>query len=89
MTEAAKFPDPPFDQSAFAACIAPRALVISSATEDRTSPPAASRMLFNEANHVFRLFGKSIGWHVKAGPHSITHEDWRAFMDYARTVLKW
>lgn len=89
MAEAAKFPDPPFDQSAFVACIAPRALVISSATEDRTSPPAASRMLYNEANHVFRLFGKSIGWHVKAGPHSITHEDWRAFMDYARTTLKW
>lgn len=38
---------------------------------------------------VFRLFGKSIGWHLKTGPHSITHEDWRWFMDYARTELAW
>ena len=89
MAQAAKFPDPPFDQSAFAACIAPRALVVSAATEDKSSPPEASRMFIKEAEPVFRLFGKSIGWHLKKGPHSITHEDWRFFMDYARNTLKW
>ncbi len=89
VAQAAKFPDPPFDQSAFAACIAPRALVVSAATEDKSSPPEASRMFIKEAEPVFRLFGKSIGWHLKKGPHSITHEDWRFFMDYARNTLKW
>ena len=89
MAQAAKFPDPPFDQAEFVACIAPRALVISAATNDRSSPPAASRMLLERANPIFRLFGKSIGWHLKEGPHSITHEDWRFFMDYARNELKW
>ncbi len=89
IAQAAKFPDPLFDQAEFAACIAPRALVISAATDDRSSPPAASRMLLDRADPIFRLFGKSIGWHLKEGPQSITHEDWRFFMDYARNELKW
>ena len=87
--QAAKFPDPPYDQSDFMACIAPRALVVSAATEDRSSPPAASRMCLEAAEPAFRRFGKSIGWHLKKGPHSITHEDWRFFMDYARKELGW
>ena len=89
VAQAAKFPDPPFDQAEFVACIAPRALVISAATDDRSSPPTASRMLLEKADPIYRLFGKSIGWHLKEGPHSITHEDWRFFMDYARNELKW
>ena len=89
VAQAAKFPDPPFDQAEFVACIAPRALVVSAATKDRTSPPAVNQMLLERANPIFRLFGKSIGWHLKDGPHSITHEDWRFFMDYARNELKW
>ena len=89
VADAAKFPDPPFDQAEFAACIAPRALIISAATNDRSSPPQASRMTWEQANPIFGLFGKSVGWHLKKGPHSITHEDWRFFMDYARNELKW
>ena len=89
VAQAAKTPDPQYDQAEFAACIAPRALVISAATGDRWSPPAASRMLLESAEPVFKLFGKSIGWHLKEGPHSITHEDWRFFLDYARKDLKW
>ena len=41
------------------------------------------------AEPAFRRYGKSIGWHLKKGPHSITHEDWRFFMDYARNTLGW
>jgi hypothetical protein len=89
VAQAAKTPDPQYDQPEFAACIAPRALVISAATGDRWSPPAASRMLLESAEPVFKLFGKSIGWHLKEGPHSITHEDWWFFLDYARKDLKW
>ena len=89
VAQAAKFPDPPFDQAAFAACIAPRALLISAATRDGSSPPAASRMLLEDAEPVFRLFGKSIGWHLKEGPHAITCDEWRWFMDYARRKLGW
>ena len=89
VAQAAVFPDPPYDQSAFMACIAPRALVVSAATEDRSSPPAVSRMCLEAAESAFRRHGKSIGWHLKKGPHSITHEDWRFFMDYARNPLGW
>ena len=87
--EAAKRPDPPFDQSAFIACIAPRAMVVSTATEDTTSRPEASQEVVREAEPVFALFGKKMGWHLKKGPHSITHEDWRFFLDYARKDLRW
>ena len=86
---AARFPRPPFDQSAYIACIAPRAMVISQATGDTFSRPEGSRALLDEADPVFRLFGKTIGWHLKEGKHSITHEDWRWFMDYAEKQLGW
>lgn len=86
---AAPFPPLPFDQSAYIACIAPRAVVISTATGDKVSRPEGSRALFEETEPIFKLFGKSLGWHIKTGKHSITHEDWRWFMDYADTTLGW
>ena len=86
---AAPFPRPPFDQSAYIACIAPRAVVISTATGDKVSRPEGSRALFEETEPVFNLYGKSLGWHIKEGKHSITHEDWRWFMDYAEKTLGW
>lgn len=89
MAQAARFPDPPYDQDAFAACIAPRALFISADTKDESSPPEMSLMLMDKTDNVFKLFGKSVGWYLKEGPHSITHENWHAFMDYARGTLKW
>ena len=76
VAQAAAFPDPPYDQSAFMACIAPRALVVSAVCLEAAEP-------------AFRRYGKSIAWHLKKGPHSITHEDWRFFMDYARNTLGW
>ena len=81
--------DPPFDQSEFVGCIAPRALIVSVAAEDRWSPPEGSRELVDAANLYFAKFKASIGWHHKEGPHSITAEDWRFFMDYAKEELKW
>ena len=86
---AAPFPPPPFDQGAYIACIAPRAVVISTAKGDTVSRPEGSRALFEETEPVFKLYGKSLGWHIKEGKHSITHEDWRSFMDYADKELGW
>jgi len=83
------FPPPPFDQSAYIACIAPRAMVISTATGDHVSRPEGSRALFEETEPIFRLYDKTLGWHLKQGKHSITHEDWIWFMDYADMTLGW
>ena len=85
----ARFPPLPFDQGEFLGCIAPRALVISTATGDHVSSPESNYRTYREADQIFGLFGKSVGWHIKEGKHSITHEDWRWFMNYAEEVLKW
>lgn len=84
-----RFPPLPFDQGEFLGCIAPRALVVSTATGDRVSSPESNYRTYREAEAIFALFGKSVGWHIKEGKHSITHEDWRWFMNYAEEVLKW
>ena len=86
---AARFPKPPFDQDSFIACVAPRAMVFSMATKDRVARTNGGKSLFDAATPVFEMYGKSIGWHVKEGKHSITHEDWRWFMDYADEQLGW
>ena len=85
----ARFPPLPFDQGEFLGCIAPRALVISTATGDHVSSPESNYRTYREADQIFGLFGKSVGWHIKEGKHSITHDDWRWFMNYAEEVLKW
>jgi len=85
----ARFPPLPFDQGEFLGCIAPRALVVSTATGDHVSSPESNYRTYREADQIFGLFGKSVGWHIKEGKHSITHEDWRWFMNYAEEVLKW
>lgn len=84
-----RFPPLPFDQGEFLGCIAPRALVVSTATGDRVSSPESNYRTYLEACQIFALHGKAPGWHIKEGKHSITHEDWRWFMDYAEEVLKW
>ena len=85
----AKFPAPPFDQGEFLGCIAPRALVISTAAGDDVSCPESSYRTYCEANRIFGLFGKSVGWRIREGKHAITHDDWRWFMDYEEETLKW
>ncbi len=87
--QAAKMPDPPFDQDDFMGTIAPRALYVAAASEDKWSPPDASRKCVDKAQRHFDPCGKVIGWHVKEGPHSVTHYDWERYMDYALGTLGW
>lgn len=89
MDLAAARPDPPFDQASLAACIAPRALAVSAASESSNPRPQIGKALVLGASPVFKLFGQSIGWRVKKGHHAITHDDWNWFMDYAQKELNW
>ena len=84
---AAKMPDPPFDQGNLLGTIAPRALYVAAADADEWSPAEASRQCVEAAEPAFARCGKSIGWHCKRGAHSIVHDDWERFMDWADTAL--
>ena len=86
---AAGLPALPYDQGDFLGAIAPRALVIATATGDKVSNMESNLRTYLEAEQIFALFGKSVGWRVKDGGHSITHADWRWFMDYAEGTLEW
>ena len=87
--QARKMPDPPFEQSDYLGLIAPRALCVGAASEDRWSPPEASLACVRAAEPAFERHGRAIGWHCKKGPHSITAEDWEQYMDYALNQLGW
>jgi len=86
---AAKFPDPPFDQWDYMALIAPRAFYVGAASADRWAPPDVSRACVMKAEPAFEACGRTIGFHVKEGPHSITHADWEKFIDFALDQLGW
>lgn len=82
-------PPPPHDQGEFLGLIAPRALIINGAELDDGLTPEMCAMTRDEARIRFSRFGCDIGYRIRDGKHSIRHDDWRYFMDYARNVLKW
>jgi hypothetical protein len=94
----------PIDQHHLLALVAPRALYVASAVEDRWADPKGEFLGALAADPVFRLLGqpglgtdvypsvgqrvgKSIGYHVRAGKHDVTLEDWQAYLDFADRVI--
>ena len=84
---AAKLPPPPFEQDAYLGLVAPRALMVSASDVDRYAPPEESRAVYEAAKTRFDACGGKIAWHLKKGPHSITAEDWAAFLGFADEVF--
>lgn len=78
-----------FEQSDLLKCIAPRALFVSSAEEDRYQPTAMANATADAAEGAWRAFGGAIGRHARPGAHAITPEDWKAILDYAEKTLGW
>ena len=78
-----------YEQSDFLKCIAPRALFISCADDDRSSPATMAMAVTDEAEPAWKAFGGSIGRHRRAGVHAITPDDWKSFLDYAELTLGW
>ena len=96
-------PPLPVEQYSLIACIAPRALYLSTANGDLTAPPYIHFATVKGIKPVYKLFGAkdfppdkmeesakpyfgNIAYHCKVGKHSITREDWKNFMDYAKKI---
>lgn len=77
------------EQADLLKCIAPRALFVSSAEDDRYQPTAMANATADAAEDAWRAFGGAIGRHARPGAHAITPEDWKAILDYAETTLGW
>ena len=78
-----------FEQCDLLKCIAPRALFVSSADNDRYQPTSMANATADAAEGAWKAFGGAIGRHARPGEHAITPEDWKAILDYAEKTLGW
>jgi (4-O-methyl)-D-glucuronate---lignin esterase len=96
----------PVDQHMLMALIAPRAVAVGSALEDKWADPRGEFLSLVYAEPVYALFGKrglgikempAVGepchgdgmhYHLRAGKHDLSLEDWKAYWDFADRALK-
>ncbi len=96
----------PVDQHELIALIAPRAVAVGSASEDKWADPRGEFLSVVQAAPVFALLGyKALGaaemppvggvihgdqahYHLRAGKHNLTLEDWQRYWDFADRVFK-
>ena len=77
----------PFDQHWLLSLVAPRILYVSSAAEDAWAGPRGERASLEMSLPVWDLFGATgnVAYHMRTGGHAITREDWRRYMDFAKS----
>ena len=95
----------PFDQHQLIALIAPRAVYVASATEDRWADPTGEFLSVLHAQPVYDLYykkslgvmkspapGQSVGtitgYHLRAGKHDVTPEDWKHYLAFVKRNLR-
>ena len=95
----------PFDQHQLIALIAPRAVYVASATEDRWADPVGEFLSVLHAQPVYDLYyekalgvatppvpGRSVGtvtgYHLRAGKHDVTPEDWKHYLGFVQRSLR-
>ena len=76
--------DIPFDQHCLLATIAPRALLLTYALDDRWSNPEGMVQCAWAAGEVYELLGAGdhIAFHLRGGKHCHGLEDWRVLLDF-------
>lgn len=74
----------PYDQHFLHALVAPRALLLTEAYEDRAANPPGSYLACLHAQEVYQLLGApdKIGWAVREGGHSHSPSDFEALLDF-------
>lgn len=89
----------PFDQHYLVASIAPRKVLIGSAAKDLWASPVAEQLCCFAASPAFEtgfdcpdrpaeigeaFFGGHIGYHLRAGQHFFSREDWQKVMKFVK-----
>src|SRR5690606_8993634 len=88
----------PVDQHMLLALIAPRALYVASAEDDKWADPRGEFLSLSHAGEAYGLFGydriekmpainepvivDKVGYHIRTGKHAITLYDWEGYMDF-------
>lgn len=74
----------PYDQHFLHALVAPRALLVTEAYEDKAANPPGSYVACLNARKVYQLLGAAdkIGWAVREGGHSHSPSDFEALLDF-------
>ncbi len=84
-TFADKDDEMPFDQHWALSTIAPRLLHIGSADQDWWACPSGEFAAFEVTKQAYGDDWKNIGYHVRHGDHAITPEDWKEYLDFAKS----
>lgn len=93
----------PFDQHFLAACVAPRGLLIGSASEDIWADPMSELLTCVAASDAFeggfiyedrkpqiddKFFEGKIGYHLRGGSHYFGRTDWQRIMEFVNIHSK-
>ena len=90
--------DMPFDQHYLLACIAPRHVLVGSAFDDENADPISEQLACLAASPAFKngfvcdgaaragdeFFEGDIGYHMRAGKHYFSREDWQKLMKFIK-----
>ena len=76
--------DLPFDQHALLAAVAPRALLLTYALDDRWSNPEGMVVSADAAAGVYDYLGRreALAFHLRPGGHAHGPEDWAVLLDF-------
>jgi len=79
----------PFDQHSLKALVAPRGLLQTEALADRWANPEGSWQTFAAAKEAYTFLGvpEKAGFWFREGGHGHGPEDWKAFLDFADSLL--
>jgi len=75
----------PHDADDLMKLIAPRLLYVASGSTDAWAGPLAEKAAWDSARELYRAYGceENAAYHCHEGPHKLTPEDWRHFLDFA------
>ena len=89
----------PLDQHYLLACVAPRKVLVGSASADKTADPISEQLACLAASPAFengfdcdkvaevgdKFFGGDIAYHLREGKHAFTRQDWHRIIEFVNS----